>query len=181
MCTYVQLCTTVFASAAEALLVILFCPLFAVDYSIPVEVALGRKTGESRCLIDAAEREWTMALPDPVPLSLLDGCSCLQIKNASVGFAVGCSAEGGSSAAESAKVKSPTPAAAAPAVPVSGVKASAGAAVSSSLGTKKVRAVTAAAVTQPKVECTTILENITLDAHQKSKIAILGKNGCGKR
>lgn len=33
-----------------------------------IEVALGGKTGHSRCLIEACEREWSMTLPNPVPL-----------------------------------------------------------------------------------------------------------------
>lgn len=137
------------------------------------EVALGAKTGQSRCLIDAAEREWKMSLPDPVPLSLLEGCSCLQLRNVTVGFAA--------ASADSQEKASPVgPASSAPVV--SGVKASAPAAgPSSSLGSKKVRAVAAPAASMPKVECTMVVENVTLDAHQKSKIAILGKNGCGKR
>lgn len=139
---------------------------------------MGYKTGASRCLIDAAEREWTMTLPDPVPLSLLDGCSCLQLRNASLGFAVG-GASAAAGGADDSEKASPVPSAAsasASAKPVS-------TAGSGSLGSKKVRTVTAssAAAVAPTVECTTVLENVTLDAHQKSKIAILGKNGCGKR
>ncbi len=142
---------------------------------------MGSKTGASRCLIDAAEREWKMSLPDPVPLSLLDGCSCLQLRNASLGFAVG-GAAGAASVGEKGEdsvVAKPSavtaPLSAPKAAPVSTV---------ASLGSKKVRVVAAgstAAVVAPSVECTTVLENVTLDAHQKSKIAILGKNGCGKR
>lgn len=134
-----------------------------------------------------------MSLPDPVPLSLLEGCSCLQIKNATIGFAVSSNSTSSvSTIAEAgadvqAKAPSTTNTVAAGMFTNNvGVKASttASAGVSSSLGTKKVRMVSAAAAAaaaQPKVECTTVLENITLDAHQKSKIAILGKNGCGKR
>ncbi len=36
-----------------------------------VEVAMGTKTGESRSLVDMVEKEWTMKLPDPAPLSTL--------------------------------------------------------------------------------------------------------------
>jgi len=145
---------------------------------------MGYKTGASRCLIDAAEREWTMTLPDPVPLSLLEGCSCLQLRNASLGFAVG-----GASASASAVVGGADDSEKASYVP-SAASSSASASAkpvstagSGSLGSKKVRTVTAssAAAAAPTVECTTVLENVTLDAHQKSKIAILGKNGCGKR
>jgi ABC-type multidrug transport system fused ATPase/permease subunit len=140
---------------------------------LSTETALGRKTGQSRCLIDAAEREWSMTLPDPVPLSLLEGCSCLQLRNATIGFPVG-----GAGPEKGSGQASPVPTAAA--VPASGVKTTP--VVSSSLGSKKVRAVASGATVTAKIpECTMILENVTLDAHQKSKIAILGKNGCGKR
>lgn len=141
---------------------------------------MGYKTGASRCLIDAAEREWTMSLPDPVPLSLLEGCSCLQLRNASLGFAVGGSAAAaGSGAGDDEKASSSVPSTISVSAPTKPT-ASAG---SGSLGTKKVRVVTssAAVTSKPTVECTTVLEGVTLDAHQKSKIAILGKNGCGKR
>lgn len=152
-----------------------------VAYPFATEVALGGKTGQSRCLIDAAEREWKMTLPEPAPLSLLEGCSCLQLRNVTVGFAAR-PAEGegeGKVSSPPSPVPSPVPAPA-----VSAPKAAP--AVSSSLGSKKVRAVlpgataTAAAVSKATV-CTMVLEGVTLDAHQKSKIAILGKNGCGKR
>jgi ABC-type multidrug transport system fused ATPase/permease subunit len=139
-------------------------------------VALGAKTGQSRCLIDAAEREWKMSLPDPVPLSLLEGCSCLQLRNATVGFANPTATTGAEGQEKSAAAVT------APAAMQSGSKAPTPAAgPSSSLGSKKVRAVAAPVAATPKVECTMVVENVTLDAHQKSKIAILGKNGCGKR
>jgi len=122
-----------------------------------------------------------MSLPDPVPLSLLDGCSCLQLRNASLGFAVG-GAAGAASASEKGEEGVTTKPSAVTA-PLSAPKA-APVSTSASLGSKKVRAVVAsstAVVVAPTIECTTVLDNVTLDAHQKSKIAILGKNGCGKR
>jgi len=137
------------------------------------ETAMGYKTGASRSLIDAAEKEWKMNLPDPSPLSLLEGCSCLQLRNATIGFAPTLSEDDKLALAE-AKATATAAAAA------TTIAASSNSSVGSSLGSKKVRQVTAPAVVAPKIECTMVLENVTLDAHQKSKIAILGKNGCGK-
>lgn len=149
-------------------------------------MAMGYKTGQSRCLIDAAEREWKMSLPDPVPLSLLEGCSCLQLRNATIGFTVLSAAAAGAGVGVAVGASGTTnKTERVSAVASSGTKASSAPVVrsssSSSLGSKKVRAVAQAAVPVTKTECTMILEGVTLDAHQKSKIAILGKNGCGKR
>ena len=143
---------------------------------------MGSKSGESRCLIDAAEREWKMALPDPVPLSLLEGCSCLQLRNATLGFPSHSSPLSAESLSSSSTTG--TAAAALPTPVMKTTTAPTPTSVSSgSLGSKKIRAVpvNSTTATLPKQEYTTVLEGVTLDAHQKSKIAILGKNGCGKR
>ena len=136
---------------------------------------MGSKSGESRCLIDAAEREWKMALPDPVPLSLLEGCSCLQLRNATLGFPSHSSPLSAESLSSSSTTGTPVMKTTTAPTPTS--------VSSGSLGSKKIRAVpvNSTTATLPKQEYTTVLEGVTLDAHQKSKIAILGKNGCGKR
>jgi len=51
-----------------------------------IETALGSKTGESRMLIEALEKEWKMSLPDPIPLAIHDSVSCIQLKDATIGF-----------------------------------------------------------------------------------------------
>lgn len=152
------------------------------------EVSLGAKTGMSRSLIEAAEKEWKMVLPDPIPLSSMESCSCLQLRDASIGYPL--NKNGGSAADSSSECpvtpqeptrKGLTTATATATAAVKTVKRA-------SLGTQSAlaarnAAAMAAAAADPSLDPAnyhTVLEHITLDANQHSKIGIVGKNGCGK-
>jgi ABC-type multidrug transport system fused ATPase/permease subunit len=141
-------------------------------------------------LIEAADREWEMELPVPVPLSSL--APILQLRNISAGFLNQCSPgegqeisedQGGSSSSRSTTtIPSPPP-------PVSMPTNNAPKASTSTTkklkvlgsGKKKISLGSEETPTETPVNMTKILDSITLDLDQNTKIAIVGKNGCGKR
>lgn len=132
------------------------------------EIALGGKTGTARSLVEAAEKEWKMVLPNPVPLSLLSGCSCLQVKNVSLGFPLNRVEEG----EKKSDIKNED------------LKAE-GTGLKKIVIKKKSALVAKTTKIQKEQELNmddmkVVLENVTLDLDQKSKVAIVGKNGCGK-
>jgi ABC-type glutathione transport system ATPase component len=153
----------------------------------PLETSLGGKTGQSRCLIEAAEREWEMELPVPTPLSSL--APILQLRNISAGFlnqpSPSPSPEGQETTSEDkdlASAVTPTPT---PPVAVTSTATSTTAKKLKVLGSgKQLKKVTTAEDTQREfaaADVKKILDSVTLDLDQNTKIAILGKNGCGKR
>jgi hypothetical protein len=175
---YFTLFLALYTACRNEFLIVLFLLL-----PFSTETAMGRKTGESRCLLEAAEREWKMTLPAPTPLGILEGVSCLQLRSATVGFLpASAAAPGPSSSSSSTGIGNSSGNSSGSSNSTEPLRTK----VSSSLGSKKIKVVdassaAAAAASAAQEGATVIVENVTLDAHQKSKIAILGKNGCGKR
>lgn len=137
------------------------------------EVALGYKTGESRNLCDWVEKEWSMALPNPVPLSTAG--AYFQLRTATIGYALN-----GSPRPELPVDTIPAYVTPAGGMPVSGKG-------KKNINAVKVSASARAAIASAAVNTTAELENfkviiktITLDIAENSKIGIVGKNGCGK-
>lgn len=124
------------------------------------ETAMGYKTHNSRSLIDGPDKESVMKIPNPLPLNTFG--SFISIRNLSCGYSL---------------YDNNKPLEVAPAVP----KIVCVAPKIKSLGTvgKKIPT-TIHYPTSNYEDVKIILNNITLDIDQKSKISIVGKNGCGK-
>lgn len=141
---------------------------------------MGAKTGQARCLVEAADREWEMELPVPAPLSTL--APILQIRNVSAGFANKPISEDQPPQATTSETNLPsTERTNSP--PKSTVVVTATSKKVKVLGSNKQvkKADVISEETQLPNDITKILDSITLDLEQNSKIAIVGKNGCGKR
>lgn len=159
---------------------------------------MGYKTGQSRCLIEAADREWEMELPNPIPLTTL--APILQLRNISAGFrpnVIGGSENNTSSSSSSSSTLLETTS-----TPTSSSNPPT---TLSSTTTKKIKVLGSGRNNKKSSEnnsssssndnnnnnnnnnnnipsdITKILDSITFDIEQNTKIAIVGKNGCGKR
>lgn len=162
---------------------------------------MGYKTGQSRCLIEAADREWDMELPVPVPLTTL--APILQLRNISAGFRTNITnitnnntntnnIEGGTESTSSPTKQS-----------INDNNNNNNNNISNTTSTtttttKKLKVLgsnknnkknssdsnsnnsSTNSSTNIPSDVTKILDSITFDLEQNTKIAIVGKNGCGK-
>jgi ATP-binding cassette subfamily F protein 3 len=127
------------------------------------ETAMGYKTHNSRSLIDGPDKESVMKIPNPLPLNTFG--SFISIRNLSIGYSL---------------VGDNNPLDVAPVAPKAIVVKYIAPKIKSlgTVGKKNSKSIDYPLSNYEDVKV--ILKNITLDIDQKSKIAIVGKNGCGK-
>mmetsp|Transcript_35724 Transcript_35724/g.66710 ORF Transcript_35724/g.66710 Transcript_35724/m.66710 type:complete len:705 (+) Transcript_35724:248-2362(+) len=153
------------------------------------ETAMGYKTGESRSLMEQKERETKMVLPNPTALGTLG--PILQLRNATIGFRMSHPTNETTTTVDSTPIgvedtsislpppPSSTNASTTAIPPAAPIKISSTAKVSSLSGKKKVT-VTKKETIHSEEPLSVVLENVTFDLEQKTKIALVGKNGTGK-
>ena len=125
-------------------------------------MALGAKTGASRSLTDVIEREWSLALPNPMPLSTL-GPYC-QLKAVTVSYPAKLNGTAASIDTKAASVVAHLPLPMKPSASKRG----------SSSSSKQLPP------PPPIAPSNAVLASVTLDIERNSKIGIIGSNGCGK-
>ena len=153
---------------------------------------MGYKTGQSRCLIEAADREWDMELPNPIPLTTL--APILQLRNVSAGFRTNIIGESEPTSTTSSSPTKPTTTETTNNNNNNNNNSSTITTTTTTTTTKKMKVLgsnknnkklssetNSNSTTNTPSDVTKILDSITFDLEQNTKIAIVGKNGCGKR
>lgn len=141
-------------------LVLEICTLTFSYLYLCVETAMGSKTGECRNVCESVEKEFTMTLPNPLPLST--NGSYFQLRQATLGYALNGAPK--------------------PDLPLSSIPAYVPLVSNAVRGKKKSSVVqnTAPIPMESTDEFKVILNDITIDIEASTKIGLVGKNGCGK-
>ena len=152
--------------------------------------AMGYKTGESRSLMEHADKETRMVFPAPSPLSTFG--PLISLRQISAGYDTPTTTSTTTTSTTTTSTTSPATASTA-----TGQKAASTASTSQTQSSKQTKSTITRSIAAPSSAASSsnsadkgtgryshisnIVKNITIDIEKNSKIAILGRNGCGKR